>query len=161
MCSSDLTPRHRYDVLCPLYKAHDIPRPMEYLATSITTAKFYGFSTPAHAQLAAALAAAEATLKGKGYADAPVKSVWALNPRTTSEGHWSNHSDGKAVDIDPNENPRLENKGERKIVSLVSGVDMEQGGQGYDVLKGASDKFRADYNAAVSSVILRCSPAAL
>jgi hypothetical protein len=34
------TPRHRYDVLCPLYKAHGIPRPMVYMATSITTAKF-------------------------------------------------------------------------------------------------------------------------
>ncbi len=142
------TSRHRYDVLCPLYKAHGIPRPMVYMATSITTARFYNFSTPAHNDLATALAAAEGTLKGKGYAAAPVKKVWSLNPRTTSAGGWSNHADGKAVDIDPDENPHLVSKKERKIISLVSGTDMEAGGQSYDVLRGASEKFRADYNLA-------------
>jgi hypothetical protein len=142
------TPRHRYDVLCPLYKAHGIPRPMVYMATSITTAKFYNFSTPAHANLAAALATAESTLKTKGYTTAPVRSLWALNPRTTSAGGWSNHADGKAVDIDPNDNPHLIEQKERKIITLVTGTDMEKGGQGYDVMKGASDGFKSDYNAA-------------
>ncbi|HBB33151.1 MAG TPA: hypothetical protein DDZ80_03345 [Cyanobacteria bacterium UBA8803] len=140
------TPRQRYDVLCPLYKAHGIPRPMVYIDTSITTARFYNFSTPAHTNLAAALVVAENTLKGKGYTTAPVKSLWALNPRTTSAGGWSNHADGKAVDIDPNDNPHLTDKEDRKIMSLVSGIDLEKGGQGYDVLKGASDKFKTDYN---------------
>jgi hypothetical protein len=140
------TPRHRYDVLCPLYKAHGIPRPMVYMASSITTAKFYHFSTPAHNNLAAALVVAENTLKGKGYATAPVKKLWALNPRTTSAGGWSNHADGKAVDIDPDDNPHLTDKKNRKIISLISGIDMEKGGHGYDVLKGASDKFKTDYN---------------
>lgn len=142
------TPRQRYDVLCPLYKAHGIPRPMVYMATFITTAKFYNFSTPAHSSMATALAAAESTLKGKSYAAAPVKSVWALNPRTTSAGGWSNHADGKAVDIDPDDNPHLIDQKERKIITLVSGTDMEKGGQDYDILKGASDKFKADYNPA-------------
>ena len=142
------TSRERYDVLCPLYKAHGIPRPMVYMATSITTAKFYHFSTPAHKDLATALTAAESTLKGKGHAVAPVTSVWALNPRTTSTGAWSNHADGKAVDIDPNVNPHLTDKKERKIITLVTGTDMDKGSQGYDVMKGASDKFKADYNPA-------------
>ena len=140
------TPRQRYDVLCPLYKAHGIPRPMVYMATSITTAKFYHFSTPAHTNLAADLVVAENTLKGKGYATAPVKSLWALNPRTTSTGVWSNHADGKAVDIDPDDNPYLIEQKERKIITLVSGTDMEKGGHGYDVMKAASDKFKTDYN---------------
>lgn len=140
------TPRQRYDVLCPLYKAHGIPRPMVYMATSITTAKFYGFSTPAHSNLATALATAETTLKGQGYAAAPVTSVWALNARTTSTGAWSNHADGKAVDLDPGDNPHLIDKGERKIITLVTRTDMEKGSQGYNVMKGASDRFKADYN---------------
>jgi len=140
------TRRQRYDVLCPLYKAHGIPRPMVYMATSITTAKFYHFSTPAHSNLAMALAAAEAALKGKGYSSAPVKSVWALNSRTTSKGTWSNHADGKAVDIDPNDNPHLIDRKERQIITLMTGVEIDKGGQGYNVLKGASDKFKTDYN---------------
>ena len=142
------TPRQRYDILCPMYKAHGIARPMVYLATSITTAKFYGFSTEAHTDLAAALTTAEGTLKAKGYAAAPVTSVAALNARTTSEGTWSNHAAGKAVDIDPDANPRLKDKNERKIITAVTGTDIDKGGQGYDVMKGASDKFQADYNPA-------------
>lgn len=142
------TPRHRYDVLCPLYKAHGIPRPMVYMASSITTATFYQFSTPAHSGVATALAAAEKTLRAKGYATAPVKKVWALNPRTTSTGAWSNHADGKAVDIDPDENPHITSKTERKMISVVTGTDISKGGQGYDAMKGASDKFKADYNPA-------------
>jgi hypothetical protein len=142
------TPRERYDVLCPLYKAHGIPRPMVYMATSITTASFFQFKTPAHSNLATKLTNAESALKAKGYTSAPVKSFWALNPRTTSAGGWSNHADGKAVDIDPDENPHIVSKNERKIISLVSGADMEKGGQGFDVMKGASDRFKADYNPA-------------
>jgi FtsZ-binding cell division protein ZapB len=142
------TPRQRYDVLCPLYKGHGIPRPMVYLSTSITTAKFYHFSTPAHTNLATALSTAEGKLKGKGYASAPVKSVWALNPRTTSAGGWSNHADGKAVDLDPDDNPHLVDQQERKIITLDTGTNIDKGGQGYNVMKGASDKFKADYNPA-------------
>jgi hypothetical protein len=142
------TPRQRYDVLCPLYKSHGIARPMVYMASSITTAKFYSFSTPAHNGLAAALTTAENTLKAKGYADAPVTSVWALNPRTTSTGAWSNHADGKAVDLDPDNNPHLVDQKERKIISLVSGTHLDQGSQGYDVMKGASEQFKANYNPA-------------
>lgn len=121
---------------------------MVYMATSITTAKCYTFSTPAHSDLATALATAESTLKGKGYASAPFNSLWALNPRTTSEGGWSNHADGKAVDIDPNVNPHLNKKKERQIINLVTGIDIDKGGQGYDVMEDASDKFKTDYNPA-------------
>jgi len=144
------TPRHRYDVLCPLYKAHDIPipRPMVYMATSITTAKCYTFSTPAHNDMATALSTAESTLKGKGYASAPFTSLWALNPRTTSAGGWSNHADGRAVDIDPNVNPHIIEQKERQVITLVTDTDIDKGGQGYDVMKGVSDMFKAGYNPA-------------
>jgi D-alanyl-D-alanine carboxypeptidase-like protein len=142
------TPRERYDILCPLYKAHGIPRPMVYMATSITTASFFQFKTPAHSRLATALANAETALKAKGHTSAPVTSVWALNPRTTSAGGWSNHADGKAVDIDPDHNPHIVSKDERKVISLVTGADMEKGSQGFDVMKGVSDRFKADYNPA-------------
>ena len=142
------TPRERYDILCPLYKAQGIARPMVYLATSITTATFYTFSTPAHTDLATKLKAAETTLKGKGITAAPVSSAWALNARTTSKGGWSNHAEGRAIDLDPNANPFLIDANERKVISLVTGTDMEKSGAGYTAMKGASDTFKADYNAA-------------
>jgi D-alanyl-D-alanine carboxypeptidase len=137
----------RYLALAPLYKAHGIPRPILYMGSSITTASFYSFSTPAHNDLAAKLKTAENTLTGKGHATAPVVSVWALNARTTSAGGWSNHADGRAVDMDPDNNPHLIDKNERKMIGLVAGTDMEAASPGYDAMKGASDRFKADYNA--------------
>jgi hypothetical protein len=136
----------RYTTLCPLYKAHGIPRPMEYVKTSITTGTFFGHSTPAHSGIATALSTAETTLRGKGVTTSPVTKLWAFNPRTTSEGNWSNHADGKAVDIDEHLNPRLSDVADRKIVSLVTGTDMTRSSQGFDALKAASDRFKADYN---------------
>lgn len=133
------TPRQRYDVLAPLYEAHGIPRPMVYLATSITAARFFGFSTPAHVDLAAALRTAEATLRAGGVTTAPVTKVWALNPRTTSAGGWSNHTDGRAVDIDPGTNPHLTSRAQRHVIGLVTGTDMEAGGQGCVAMKNSSD----------------------
>lgn len=141
-------PRERYDVLAPLYKAHGIARPMAYLDAFITTAKFYGFSTPAHADLAAALAKAEAILRQKGVEEAPVKKVWALNARTTSSGRWSNHADGRAVDIDPAGNPHITSRKERRLISLMTGTDFDAGDQGYDAMKSASGAFTAAYNPA-------------
>jgi hypothetical protein len=140
--------RHRYDVLCPLYKAHGIPRPMVYVATSVDTVTFFGTrATKAHSALRSALVTAEATLRGKGITSAPFGKMWAFNPRTTSEGNWSNHADGKAVDFDEDTNVRLSDKKQRKIISLVTGTDMGKSNQGYDAMKGASDRFKADYNA--------------
>jgi DNA repair exonuclease SbcCD ATPase subunit len=72
--------------------------------------------------------------------------VWAFNPRTTSEGNWSNHADGKAVDFDADTNARLDNKANREIIRLVTGTDMTTVRPGYDAMKGASDRFKADYN---------------
>jgi hypothetical protein len=123
-------PCQRYGILAPLVPGPRHPRPMPYLAASITTATFYGFSTPVHQDLAAALRTAEATLRGQGITTAPVTKVWALNARTTSGGRWSNHTDGRAVDLDPGDNPHLTNKAQRCILSLVSGTDLEAGARG-------------------------------
>jgi hypothetical protein len=142
-------PRARYDVLAQLYKAHGIARPLAYLDAFITAAKFYGFSIPAHADLAAALAKAEAILRQKGVEEAPVRRVWALNARTTSSGGWSNHADGRAVDIDPVGNPHIiTSRKERRLISLMTGIDFDAGNQGYDAMKAASGAFTAAYNPA-------------
>jgi hypothetical protein len=123
-------PKDRYDVLCPLYKAQGIKRPLKYIDDNIVGIRFFGKFTYGHKDLKAKLAAAEKDLKGqnKGYADAddkrPFRKCWAFNPRTTSEGNWSNHADGKAIDIDEDTNPRLINKQERAVITALTGIDV-------------------------------------
>src|SRR6185369_2197112 len=103
-------------------------------------------TTPAHNALSTALTQAEAALQQKGYTELPATSAWAFNPRTTSEGNWSNHADGKAIDIDPDLNPRLANAHNRDVISAVTGVDMKAANLGYDALKNASDTFKSRFN---------------
>jgi len=138
----------RYYVLCPLYFSQGIQRPLVYVRDQIVTAHFFQFTTPAHKDLRDALKKAEETLKNKGYTELPAKSAWAFNPRTTSEGKWSNHATGKALDIDPDQNPRLTNAHNRDVISALTGVDMKKSDLGYDTLKNASDTFKSSYNSA-------------
>jgi len=140
------TAKQRYDVLCPLYFGQGIHRPLVYVRDHIVTAHLFQFTTPAHDQLSTALTTAEATLRQKGYTELPAISAWAFNPRTTSEGNWSNHADGKAIDIDPDQNPRLANAHNRDVISALTGVDMKAANLGYDTLKGASDTFKSRFN---------------
>jgi D-alanyl-D-alanine carboxypeptidase len=117
--------KHRYDVLCPLYKKQGIKRPLKYVHDNIVDISFFGHSTPGHRDLKAKLKTAEDDLKkNKGYKTAPFRKCWAFNPRTTSEGKWSNHADGKAIDIDEDTNPRLIRKQERAVITALTGIDV-------------------------------------
>jgi hypothetical protein len=138
----------RYYKLCPLYLRRGIERPLVYMRDEIVKeVHFFQFTTPAHKDLETALKKAEEALKQKGYTELPAKSAWALNARSTSEGNWSNHAAGRAIDIDPDQNPRLTNKHNRDVISAMTGVDMKKSNLGYDTLKKASDTFKAGYNA--------------
>jgi D-alanyl-D-alanine carboxypeptidase len=116
--------KFRYDTLCPLYKKQGIKRPLKYVHDNIVPTRFFGKFTYAHRDLKTALDKAETALKAKGYKDAPFRKCWAFNPRTTSEGNWSNHADGKAIDIDEDTNPRLIKKQEREIITALTGIDV-------------------------------------
>lgn len=147
------TPKERYDVLCPLYKAHGIDRPVQYVKDNIRDATFFGETHAAHTTLKSALEAAEKTLRAEGFTAAPFRKWYAFNPRTTSEGNWSNHADGKAVDIDEETNERLINKGQRNVIIALTGVDVaaadpgaDLGMDAYDASKLASDLFQARYS---------------
>lgn len=149
------TSKQRYDVLCPLYRTHGILRPLKYVADNIRTATFYNFKTPAHKNLKNALTVAERILKSKGRAAAPVTKAWAFNARTTSTGKWSNHATGKAIDFDPDINPHLTNPRDRRIISVLTRIDIEKANPGagsgldsFDAAKVASDRFKSDYNPA-------------
>jgi hypothetical protein len=159
------TPKERYLALCPLYQAKGILRPLKYAKEEIVDARFFHQGTPAHKDVSAKLAKAEANLKelaAKAEKEGtepiplpPFKSAWAFNPRTTSKGGWSNHADGRAIDIDAEKNPHLTSNSERTIITLLSGYDIEKrnpgdtkGQDSYDAAKAASDAFKANYNEA-------------
>jgi len=140
--------RERYFALAPLYKAHGIDRPLQWAHENIHQATFFGSKTPAHDQLAAALTAAEKDLIAQGHKDKPFKSCWAFNPRTTSKGGWSNHADGKAIDIDADSNPHLTNLRQKKIINALTGMDVtaENPGDGmgkstYEAIEEMSQRF--------------------
>jgi hypothetical protein len=142
-------PRDRYFALAPLYKAHGIDRPLQWAHQNIHQATFFGSKTPAHDQLTTALAAAEADLIGQGHKDKPFRSCWAFNPRTTSAGGWSNHADGKAIDIDADQNPHLTNLRQKKIINALTGMDVtaENPGEGmgkstYEAIEEMSQRFQ-------------------
>jgi hypothetical protein len=57
--------------------------------------------------------------------------------------------------MDPDTNPHFLDKSHRKVITLLTGSDIEQANPGaaqgldsYDALKASSDKFKSDYNAA-------------
>ena len=141
--------RARYFALAPLYEAHGIDRPLQWAHQNIHQATFFGSKTPAHDKLIAALAAAEKDLVDQGHKDKPFKSCWAFNPRTTSAGGWSNHADGKAIDIDAEHNPHLTNLRQKKIINALTGMDVtaENPGDGmgkstYEAIEEMSKRFQ-------------------
>jgi hypothetical protein len=140
------TPRQRYDVLCPLYKAHGIPRPLKYVHDEIVGGTFFGHGTPMHKDLRTALRAAEKALNDAGVTSAPFKSCWAFNPRTQSGGQWSNHADGKAIDIDPDTNPRLLDPKQRAVISALTEMDVADQNLGYAGAAEASLRFQSRYS---------------
>jgi hypothetical protein len=148
------TPEERYKVLCPLYKAHGIDRPLKYVHDNIVWSDFFGHGTPMHKDLKTALKAAEKKLKDDhGMTTAPFGKCWAFNPRTQSGGQWSNHADGKAIDIDEDTNPRLIKKQEREIITALTGIDVSAGDPGkaigvdsYQASRFASGLFQMLYS---------------
>jgi D-alanyl-D-alanine carboxypeptidase len=149
------TPKERYDVLCPLYRDQGIPRPLTYVKDEILDdSEFFGQRTPMHKDLMTALKAAEATLRAAGVTTAPFSKCWAFNPRTQTGGQWSNHADGKAIDIDEATNPRLLDAHQRTIISALTDMDISaanpgaaQGLDSYDANKQASSRFQDRYSA--------------
>ena len=149
------TPKHRYDVLCPLYKAHGIKRPLVYVRDNIVPVTFFGHKTPAHKDLKTKLKAAEDALTAAGVTDAPFTKMWAFNPRTQSGGQWSNHADGKAIDFDEVTNPRLLSGSDRRIITALTGIDISAqnpgaatGQDSYDAAAEASKRFKDRYSSA-------------
>jgi regulator of replication initiation timing len=143
------SPKERYLKLAPLYREHGIDRPLKWAHENIIQGRFFGHSTPMHVDLRAALEAAEADLRAQGTTDAPFRSCWAFNPRSTTRGGWSNHADGKAIDIDAATNPHLLDKKQKRIINAVTGMDItaanpgaDAGMDSYDAIVEMSQRFQ-------------------
>jgi hypothetical protein len=149
------TPRQRYDVLCPLYKARGIARPLKYVSDNIVWREFFGHGTYMHLSLFTPLQTAEKALMKAGVTTAPFTKLWAFNPRTQTGGQWSNHADGKAIDFDEVTNPRLLDKGHRAVISALTETNISAANPGagegldsYDASEQASERFQDRYSLA-------------
>jgi hypothetical protein len=148
------TAEERYKVLCPMYKAHGIARPLKYVHDNIVWADFFGHSTPMHKDLKAKLKAAEKKLRDDHkITEAPFGKCWAFNPRTQTNGSWSNHAPGKAIDIDEVTNPRLIATRDVQVISALTGMNIAaanpgaaQGLDSYDAGIEASERFQDRYS---------------
>jgi hypothetical protein len=142
-------PKERYLALAPLYKVKGIDRPLKWAHENITSVTFFGSTTPAHVDLKRALEAAEADLRKQGMTKKPFESCWAFNPRTTSKGGWSNHADGKAIDIDASTNPHFTDLRQKKVINALTGMDItaenlgaDMGKSTYEALAEMSKRFQ-------------------
>jgi len=136
-----------YRDLRPLYVARGITNPAAYLDTNITQVSFFGRSTPAHLDMAAPLAAAETALTTQGVTP-QINSFWAFVPRRIGGMNaLSNHSLGKAVDINPSTNPFVKDRDEIRVIKAVTGVDL--GSKPTDAeMQKASQDFQGTFNQA-------------
>ena len=148
------TAEYRYGVLCPMYKAHGIDRPLKYVHDNIVWSDFFGHSTPMHTELKTALKAAEKKLRDDHkITTAPFGKCWAFNPRTQTNGSWSNHAPGKASDIDEVTNPRILASPDQKVISALTGLNISaanpgaaEGMDSYDASAEASERFQDRYS---------------
>jgi hypothetical protein len=143
------TPKERYLALAPLYKAKGIDRPLKWAHENITSVTFFGSTTPAHKDLKSALEAAEKDLRDNGVTKKPFESCWAFNPRTTSKGGWSNHADGRAIDIDASTNPHFTDLRQKKVINALTGMDITaenpgaaMGKNAYEALEEMNKRFQ-------------------
>ena len=132
----------RYLELEPLYLAQGIRNPAEYVATHITNVTFFGHNTIAHRDFIAPLRRAEDALRARGVTPA-LHSFWSFNARPIrgTSATLSKHAVGRAVDINPEENPRIVNRDDILVIEAVTGVNLGQRQQ-IDVMRQASHKFQ-------------------
>lgn len=145
-------PHTRYLKLAKMYKAEKgIERPILWVRDNIVDGQFFEAKSPMHKDLQAALSAAESELKTKhGVTEQPFKGAWAFNPRTTTRGGWSNHAEGKAIDIDAASNPHLLEMREKKVINALTGMDVtastRDDDDSYGKLMEMSDLFQERYS---------------
>lgn len=133
----------RYSQLLPLYQARGVQNPAAYIENNIIEVSFYGRRTPAHQDMAAPLAEAEAALQEQNF-DSDIQRFWSFNARASSSGRLSQHAVGRAVDINPPENPFIQNSIDIEVIRAVTGVNLGEP-QDAETSRQASLDFQANF----------------
>lgn len=133
-----------YSELRPLYLAKGIYNPAKYLIDNISGIEFFGHKTIGHIELRDRLKVAEKILKRQNRRPM-ISSFWSFAPRKIrGSKNLSKHALGRAVDINPDTNPRIINKDEIKIIHAVTGVNLGQI-QTASAMRQASLVFRSKF----------------
>ncbi len=144
-------PHSSYLNLKRLYNAKGITDPAAYFTTNIISIIFFNRTFPGHRDLAAALAIAQTSLTTAGNLFALDRGTWSFVPRTFNNNinSLSNHALGKAVDINPDNNPHITSREEIEVIEAVCGQALARGfGAETDpnILINASFIFRQTFN---------------
>ncbi len=105
----DGDPHRSFLNLKRLYQARGIADPAAYFTANIVPILFFGRNTAGHVDLKKVLDNAQTTLTAAGNTFTLGSGTWSFVPRTfnNSINKLSNHALGKAIDINPSENPHI------------------------------------------------------
>ena len=133
----------KYTTLLPLYRARGILNPAEYIENNIIEVTFFGRRTPAHRDMAAPLAEAEAALQEQDF-QSDIRRFWSFKARASSSGRLSQHAVGRAADINSPENPFVKDSTDIEVIQAVTGINL---GDPQDVEASiqASEDFQAEF----------------
>ena len=97
--------------------------------------------------MGAALAVAQTSLVASGNSFVLDTGTWSFVPRTFNDniGHLSNHALGKAIDVNPKNNPHIKSKDEILVIDAVCSQILPNGflrETNPDVLRNASQHFK-------------------
>lgn len=146
----DQKPNNSYLNLKRLYNAKGINNPASYFSANIVQIKFFNRSTPGHKDLKAALETAQKDLNTSGN-NFVLDSAWSFVPRTFNNNinKLSNHALGRAIDINPVNNPHILSSDEIMVIDAVCKTALPSGllsESDPNTLQNASVHFQNNFN---------------
>ncbi len=149
--SFDGNPRTSYLNLKRLYAVKGISNLAVYIASSIVNITFFSRRTPGHKDLRTALDATARNLISLGKNYSLENGTWSFVPRTFNDNinMLSNHALGKAIDINPGNNPHIKDNREFLIIDTVCRSVLPNGLLATSdpvTLAAASNHFRRAFN---------------
>jgi hypothetical protein len=110
----------------PAFAARGVGDAAGYLARNMTRLTFFGSRQDGHRDLAGPLAAAEAALGGRSL-DPPVTRFGCLNVRfIAGTRRLSFHGLGRAVDLNAQANPHVNNASDFLVIQALTGADLRR-----------------------------------
>jgi hypothetical protein len=135
----------KYLDIRPAYLAAGITDPAQYIVDNIVTVTFFGHKSPAHKDLQAPLQQAEAALKAQKFDAKLIYSFWSFVPRAIRNStKLSEHARGRAIDINPDKNPRITKADDFCVIAAVTGVHLGKE-QTAETMRKANDTFKATF----------------